>query len=71
MITVNIASARGHDVEEFEEGAIALDFIRNKAAQENKWVFVDGEMIADLNMLEVDRVVNAQDITMSNQLTGG
>lgn len=71
MITVNVASARGHDVEEFEDGGAALGYIQEKARNENKWIFVDGEIVADLSSLSIDRITAANDITLSNQLVGG
>lgn len=71
MITVNVASARGHDVEVFDDAEAAAGFIADKATSENKWVFVDGEIIADLSALTNDRLESASDITLSNQLVGG
>lgn len=71
MITVNVASARGHDVETFENTEAASNYITTKARNENKWVFVDGELIADLSDLTAERIATAQDITLSNQLVGG
>lgn len=71
MITVNVASARGHDATTFESAQDALDFITSTAVNLEKWVFVNGELIADLTSLTLDRVSHATDITLSNQLVGG
>lgn len=70
-IQVNVASARGHDVEVFDDVSSAKTYIGEKARNENKWVFVDGELIADLSDLTNERLEAAQDITLSNQLVGG
>jgi hypothetical protein len=71
MIKVNVASARGHDVAEFETGTLALDFVQQTAKSEKKWVFVDGEIISDLAGLDANRIEQANDVTLSNQLIGG
>jgi hypothetical protein len=71
MIKVNIASARGHDVETFDTAELAVEFISKKAKDESKWVFIDGELINNFDDIDFGRIESAQDITLSNQLIGG
>lgn len=69
-VNVNIISTRGHDVLELSP-ADALSEVTRQARDNAKWVFVNGDLVSDINSMTTDMLESASDITLANQLVGG
>jgi len=70
MVKVKIVSARGHDVLDLTVDD-ALSEIKRQARDNSKWIFMDDELVSDIDSLTHERVGNANSIMLSNQLVGG
>jgi len=70
MIHVKIVSDEGHtDLALSSQSAVST--IADKCANEAKWLYIDGVHVGDLSGLTINRLEEAEDITMTNQLGGG
>lgn len=68
-VVVKVVSPRGHDVLELDPDTAVQDV--GNLVQDGKWLFIDGQIVEDPNKLTVDDLVNAEAVTMTNQLVGG
>ena len=68
-INVKIVSSKGHDEKELDIHS-ARDFIVSTAREKSKWIYVDGQHVSPED-ITIDMLAVAQDITLTNALTGG
>jgi hypothetical protein len=68
-VTVRVVSSRGHD-EWNDVPEIALSRIQNEVANSKKWLYIDGVQ-QNANNLNVEKLLNAEYIILTNALVGG
>lgn len=69
-VTIKIVSARGHDQETLPV-VEALARIQDQVKNGGKWLYKDGDHVADVDNLSIDDLIQAETLTMANQIIGG
>lgn len=70
MVELKIVSPKGHDLLELD-AVSAVTEIQRQVTDNNKWAFLDGNMVEDTSDLTIDQIVNAEEIQLTNRLIGG
>lgn len=71
MITVKIATVRGHDLMTFETPAEARKFTLDTAKTTDKWLFINGEVHNNIAGVSVDMFNDTAEIVLANRIVGG
>jgi len=68
-VLLKIVSSRGHD--EFEASpSMVLDRIKDETETNKKWLYLDGAQ-ANPDVVSIDDLIQASDVTLTNALVGG
>ena len=71
MITVKVATVRGHDLMTFETSAEAKKYVLDTAKQTDKWCFINGEVHNNIAGLSMDMFTDEAEIVLANRVVGG